>query len=294
MVAPGFIDIHNHSDRTVLTDGNAESMVRQGVTSMIFGVNGESAAPSQEYPECSVPDTSPMLLKKGISTNIGSYVGSSQIWMYVRGQKAGPPTAQEIERMQALVRAAMEQGALGVSSSLSGPPGSWIDTNTLIAMCKIASEFGGIYSTHMRTEGQGVFESVAEALRDRPQGQRSGRYHPPEAGRSQAVGPDAGADRDYSSGTCFGSAGGGQRLSIPRGQNNLASIIPPWAHEGGTAAMLARLKDPSLRDRLRDEIQNGIKGSNWYNHYTATGSLGRACCWYRCRTPNTNVSRASG
>ena len=269
VVAPGFIDIHNHSDRTLLTDGNAESMVRQGVTSMIFG-EGESAAPSKEYPEFGTYFAD--LLKKGISTNIGSYVGSSQIWVNVRGQKAGPPTAQEIERMQALVRAAMQQGALGVSSSLSGPPGAWIDTNTLIAMCKIASEYGGIYSTHMRTEGQGVFESVAEAL---------------EIGRKASVPVDIIhlklADHKLWGrmpeliATIRQARASGQQVEAHvypyrAGQNNLSSIIPPWAHEGGTAAMLARLKDPSLRDRLRDEIRNGIKGSNWYNHYTATGS----------------------
>ena len=105
------------------------------------------------------------LLKQGISTNVGSYVGSSQIWTYVRGQQAGPPTPAELDRHAgATSRKAMQDGALGVASSLSGPPGSWIDTDTLIAMCKVASEYGGIYSTHMRTEGQGVFESVAEAI----------------------------------------------------------------------------------------------------------------------------------
>ena len=95
---------------------------------------------------------------------MGTYVGSSQIWTYVHGEHAGPPTAAELAQMQDLVREAMQQGALGVASSLSGPPGSWIDTGTLIAMCKAAPEYGGIYSTHMRTEGKGVFESVAEAI----------------------------------------------------------------------------------------------------------------------------------
>ena len=105
-----------------------------------------------------------LVLKQGVSTNIGTYVGSSQVWTYVRGEKAGPATPEELKQMQDLVRQAMQQGALGVASSLSGPPGSWIDTDTLVAMCAVASEYGGIYSTHMRTEGKGVFESVAEAI----------------------------------------------------------------------------------------------------------------------------------
>ncbi|MEO7652502.1 MAG: amidohydrolase family protein, partial [Bryobacteraceae bacterium] len=116
-VTPGFVDIHNHSDSSVLEDGDAESMVRQGVTSMIFGEGG-SAAPSKEFPDFGSYFV--RLLKQGISTNIGSYVGSTQIWTQVRGERAGPPTPEEVERMRATVKQAMENGALGVASSLSG------------------------------------------------------------------------------------------------------------------------------------------------------------------------------
>jgi N-acyl-D-aspartate/D-glutamate deacylase len=153
IVAPGFIDIHNHSDDTILVDGNAESMVRQGVTSMIFGEGG-SAAPDKTYPDFNSYFAA--VKKNGVSTNIGTYVGSSQVWTWVRGPKAGPPTPDELKKMQDVVRDAMKQGALGVASSLSGPPGSWIDTDTLVAMASVAGEYGGIYSTHMRTEGNGV------------------------------------------------------------------------------------------------------------------------------------------
>src|SRR5262249_17410776 len=147
-VAPGFIDIHNHSDYTVLEDGDAESMVRQGVTSMIFGED-ESAAPVGGKQEKQGPRRDwkdfcgyfARLLKQGTSTNIGSYVGSSQVWTYVRGPRAGKPTPAELDQMRDLVKQAMEQGALGVSSSLSGPPGSWIDTDTLVALCEVASHF---------------------------------------------------------------------------------------------------------------------------------------------------------
>jgi N-acyl-D-amino-acid deacylase len=116
-VAPGFIDIHNHSDFTVVQDGNAESMVRQGVTSMIFGEGG-SAAPSARWKDFDAYFT--QLMKQGISTNIGTYVGSSEIWTRVHGEKAGPPAAAELEQMRHVVKEAMEQGALGVASSLAG------------------------------------------------------------------------------------------------------------------------------------------------------------------------------
>jgi N-acyl-D-aspartate/D-glutamate deacylase/Leucine-rich repeat (LRR) protein len=279
IVAPGFIDIHNHSDYTLLVDGNAESMIRQGVTSMILGEGG-SAAPIGGKQE-SKPQNADWkdlkgyfakLLKQGISTNVGTYVGSSQIWTYVHGENAGPPSPNEVIQMQALVREAMQQGALGVASSLSGPPGSWIDTATLIAMCKIAGQYGGLYSTHMRTEGKGVFESVDEAL---------------EIGRKAGVPVDI-IHIKLADHTLWGqmpeliskiqqARANGEEVTANvypyrAGQNNLATIIPPWAHEGGTAAMLQRLKDPSLRPRLVSEIEHGIPGSNWYDHYTATGS----------------------
>lgn len=278
VVAPGFIDIHNHSDYTILVDGNAESMIRQGVTTMILGEGG-SAAPvgGKEGPPDFPADWTDFkgyfarVLRQGVSTNIGSFVGSSQIWTYVRGPRAGPPAAEELDRMRATVAQAMEQGALGVASSLSGPPGSWIDTDTLVAMCEEAGRRGGIYLTHVRTEGEGVFEAVAEALEI---GRRArlpveiihlkiaehklwGRM--PELiariAEARAGGADVQADV----------------YPYRAGQNNLSSIIPPWAHEGGAEAMIRRLKDPELRPRLEREILHGIPGSNWYNHYTATG-----------------------
>jgi N-acyl-D-amino-acid deacylase len=268
VVAPGFIDIHNHSDDTILEDGNAESMVRQGVTTMIFGEGG-SAAPSEKWKDFSSYYAE--LLRRGISTNVGSYIGSSTVWTTVHGSKAGPATAEELNRMRAVVRQAMEHGALGVASSLSGPPGVWIDTDTLVGMCEVAGEYGGIYSTHMRTEGEGVFKAVAEAL---------------EIGRRAKLPVDIihlkiaehkfwGRMPELVS-LIANTRAQGQLVEANvypyrAGQNNLSSIIPPWAHEGGSKAMIARLKDQAERPRLEKEILNGIPGSDWYNHYTATG-----------------------
>ena len=277
-VAPGFVDIHNHSDYTLVEDGDAESMVRQGVTSMIFGEGG-SAAPVGGKQDRGVgrADWSDLhgyfsrLLRQGISTNIGTYVGSSQIWTYVRGEKAGPPTAEELRQMQAQVKLAMEQGALGVASSLSGPPGSWIDTDTLVAMCEVASGYGGIYSTHMRTEGRGVFESVAEAI------EIGRRAHVPvdiihlKIAEHQMWGQMPELAASIANARARGQDVEANVYPYRAGQNNLSSIIPPWAHEGGSQALIARLKDASLRQRLESEINNGIPGSSWYNHYTATG-----------------------
>lgn len=278
VVAPGFIDIHNHSDYTILADGDAQSMIRQGVTSMILGEGGSAAPIGGKQPKTGRADWTDFagyfrrIKERGVSTNIGSYIGSSQVWTYVHGENAGPPSETELAEMQALVRTAMEQGALGVASSLSGPPGSWIDTNTLIAMCKAAAPFGGVYSTHLRTEGKGVFEAAAEAM---------------EIGRKAGVPVDIihlkiadhalwGRMPELVSEIAQARAAGQDVTAnvypYRAGQNNLSSIIPPWAHEGGVQAMLRRLKDPSLHARLVNEIEHGIPGSNWYDHYTATGS----------------------
>jgi N-acyl-D-aspartate/D-glutamate deacylase len=267
-VAPGFIDIHNHSDFTIVEDGNAESMIRQGVTSMIFGEGG-SAAPSKRWKDFDAYFA--QLLRQGIATNVGSYVGSSEIWTSVHGQKAGPPSGAELDRMRGLVREAMEQGALGVASSLSGPPGSWIDTDTLVAMCEVAARYGGIYSTHMRTEGRGVFESVAEAIEI---GRRAGV--PVDIIHLKIAEHEMWGQMPELTASIAAARARGQDVQANvypyrAGQNNLASIVPPWAHEGGSQAMIARLKDPALRPRLEDEINHGIAGTNWYDHYTATG-----------------------
>ncbi|MCC6591016.1 MAG: D-aminoacylase [Bryobacterales bacterium] len=268
-VTPGFIDIHNHSDDTVVIDGNAQSMIRQGVTSMIFGEGG-SAAPSDKYP--TFEDYFRTLLKQGVSTNIGTYIGSAEVWVHVHGSKAGPATKAEIEKMQAIVRQAMQQGALGVASSLSGPPGNWIDTDTMVAMCKVAGEYGGIYSTHMRTEGSGVFKATEEALDiSRRAGLPLDIIHLKIAdhklwGRMpELIATIANARRQ-------GQEVEAHVYPYRAGQNNLSSIIPPWAHDGGKQAFIKRLQDPSLKKRLESEILNGIPGSDWYNHYTATGS----------------------
>jgi N-acyl-D-amino-acid deacylase len=284
-VAPGFIDMHNHSDYTILADGNAQSMIRQGVTTMVLG-EGESAAPvGGKQPPASrrvlvsgaEPDWTDFsgyfarLLRQGVSTNIATYVGSGQIWTYVHGEQAGPPTTAELDQMRALVRLAMEQGALGVSSSLSGPPGSWIDTDTLVAMCQAAAPYGGSYSTHMRTEGRGVFESVAEAI------EIGSRAHVPvdiihlKIAEHTMWGQMPELIATIARARAEGLQVQANVYPYRAGQNDLATIIPPWAHEGGAQAMIQRLKDPALRSRLESEILHGIAGSNWYDHYTATG-----------------------
>jgi N-acyl-D-amino-acid deacylase len=278
-VAPGFIDIHNHSDYTILEEPDADSMVRQGVTSMVLG-EGESVAPVgglQEPVEARWGWTTfagyfDRIRREGVSTNVGSYVGSGQVWTYIHGSRPGPISPAELTQMCALVRRAMEEGALGLSSLLSGPPGWWIDTDTLVALCEVASEYGGIYSTHVRTEGIGVFDAVHEAIEI---GQRA--HLPVEIIHLKIADHNLWGQMPHLVGIIVRARGQGEDVQADvypyhAGLNDLASIIPPWAQEGGPEAMIRRLKDSNLRPRLEDEILHGIHGSNWYNHYTATGS----------------------
>jgi N-acyl-D-amino-acid deacylase len=268
VVAPGFIDIHNHSDTTLLADADGQSMLRQGVTSMIFGEGG-SAAPSSRWPRFTAYFDE--LRRHGLSANVGSYVGSSQVWTEVRGPRAGPPEARELDAMRRLVGEAMEDGALGLASSLSGPPGVWIDTDTLAALAAVAGDRGGIYSTHMRTEGAGVFKAVEEAIEIGRRGRLPVDIIHLKIAERTMWGRMPDLIALIAAARARGQAVEANVYPYRAGQNDLASIVPPWAHEGGAAALVERLRDPSLRPRLEAEILGKVSLGDWYNHYTATG-----------------------
>ncbi len=267
-VAPGFVDIHNHSDSSVLADANAESMVRQGVTSMILGEGG-SAAPSEEFPDFARYFAE--LIRRGISTNIGSYVGSSTVWVQSHGPRPGKPSPEALETMRTIVRKAMQDGALGVASSLSGPPGAWIDIDSLVAMCEAAAPYGGIYSTHMRTEGEGVFEAVDEALEIARRARVPVDIIHLKIAEKKLWGSMPRLVAKIAQARAEGADAQANVYPYRAGQNDLASIIPPWAHEGGRRALVERIQDPANRQRLKREIVDGLPG--WYNHYTASGGF---------------------
>ena len=270
IVAPGFIDMHNHSDDTLIDDPKVESAVRQGITTMVLG-EGNSAGPIDK----GIREFSTMgeyfdfVEKHKVATNIASYVGQTQIWTYVKKYAMEPATPEQMEKMKAEVAAAMRQGAMGLSTSLLMPPSSLITTPQLIELAKVAKQYGGIYSTHIRDEGAGVFRSVAEAI---------------EVGRGANIRVDIihlkVADKKYwgqmkevismiNKARAEGLDIRAHVYPYTAGQNNLRAIIPPWAHDGGNKAMLARLRNPADRVRMKKEIREGLPG--WYNHYLATG-----------------------
>ena len=270
IVAPGFIDMHNHSDNTLLANPNCESMVRQGVTTMILG-EGESQGPEKpgKHPWTTLGGYFDYVEKKGVATNIASYVGETQVWTYVKGEALAPASKADMEAMKAEIAKAMEQGAMGLSSSLLMPPSNLVTTPQLIELAKVAQRYGGIYSTHTRDEGSGVYRSVQEAIDiSKGAGIRVDVIHLKIAdrrlwGQMPAVVAMIQKARDE---------GYDVRANVypyTAGQNDLRAIIPPWAHDGGNEKMLERLRDPHLRGRLRNDILHGLPG--WYDHYLAVG-----------------------
>ena len=268
VVAPGFVDIHNHSDDTLLVDGDAESMVRQGVTTMILG-EGLSAAPSARFPDFQAYFAA--LTRGGIATNVGSYIGSGTVWTEVHGARAGPPPPAEVEAMRKVVRRAMEQGALGVASSLSGPPGSWIDTDTLVAMCEVAGRVRRDLLDPHPQRGAGRVGCGGGGLRDRPARARARGHHPPQDRRAHAVEADAEAGRADRGRAGAGHRRAGERLPVPRGTERPAddhpALGPRRRARGAAGAAQGSRSSASGSSRTSS---SGLPG--WYNHYTAVGS----------------------
>lgn len=281
VVAPGFIDIHSHSDYLLLEDGNAQSKIRQGVTTEVLG-EGSSPGPFQGKlgpPRITVAGKMErwttlggyfdLVERRGIAPNVASFVGLGTVWECVMGKSFVRPTPAQLGEMKALVEEAMKNGAAGLSSMLAMPPGSLATTDDIVELCKVVARHGGIYVTHIRHEGAGVFDAIKEAI---------------EIGRRSGVAVEILhikiADRMYwgrmnevvklvDDARKQGINVGANVYPYTRGQNNLASIIPPWAHEGGAGKMLARLKDAKERAKLKKDIREGLPG--WYNHYTAVG-----------------------
>ena len=207
--------------------------------------------------------------RAGISVNIASYVGEGTVWECVMGTSFERPGRGELQQMKGLVAEAMNDGAFGLSTALMMPPSSLATTDDLIELCKVVREHGGIYSTHMRDEGLGVFDSVEEAIRI---GERAGV--PVDILHLKIADEKYWGRMKEVVALIEDARRRGVNLQAnvypyTRGNNDLASIIPPWAHEGGRAELLARLRDPQQRKRLKHDIRNGVPG--WYNHYTAVG-----------------------
>jgi N-acyl-D-amino-acid deacylase len=269
VVAPGFIDMLGQSELTILVDPRLPSKIYQGITTEVTG-EGTSVAPLNDailrwnrasYEHYHInPDWRTFaqyfarLEKQGIGINLASYVGATQVRRMALGDEDRQPTPEELESMKELVRQAMVDGAVGVSTALEYPPAPYARTDELIALAKEASRFGGIYATHMRNESDQVLSAIDEALRIGREAQIPIEiWHIKVAGkknwgrmgevvakidqaRAQAI--DVTADT-YAYTAWF---------------NSLSAFVPPWAHDGGDAKLIERLRDPAMRARIRKEM----------------------------------------
>lgn len=280
VVAPGFIDMLGQSELTILVDPRLPSKIFQGITSEITG-EGNSIAPLNDaiiqsdrsgYEHFKItPDWRTFreyfarLENQGMGINLASYVGATQVRRMVLGDDDVQPAPAQLEQMKALVRDAMKDGAVGVSTALQYPPAPYAKTEELIALAGEAGKVGGIYATHMRNEGDSVLQAIDEAL-------RIGReahipveiWHIKVAGKNnwgrmpqvvakinaaRAAGDDVTADT----------------YAYTAWYNDFSAFIPPWAHDGGTAKLVERLKDPATRARIRKDMLTPSK--DWDNEW---------------------------
>jgi N-acyl-D-amino-acid deacylase len=284
-VAPGFINMMSWANESLIEDGHSQSDIRQGVTLEIMG-EGKSMGPLNDDMKAAMErrqsdinydvewttlaEYLEFLERRGISPNVASFIGSATPREYVIGHEDRGPTSEELEQMRALVRQAMEEGALGIASSLIYPPGSFAKTDELIALSEIAAEYNGMYISHMRGEGANMLEAVEELLTIARKAKiRAEIYHFKSSGQSnwplfdEAV---AMVERARGDGLQITA----DVYTYPAGSTGLNASIPPWVQEGGFGASLERMKDPALRERIaREMLEESV---HWENLYLGAGS----------------------
>ncbi|MBX6315586.1 MAG: D-aminoacylase [Isosphaeraceae bacterium] len=274
VVAPGFIDIQSQSREALLHgDGRVISKVTQGVTTEILG-EGTSNAPSKEVKEFDGPDGFHNWLeamrRHGGSVNFGSFLGSGTVRSYVKGMAQGPPSAEELETMRRLVREAMEGGAFGLASALIYPPDNFVGTRDLIELCKVMAPYGGVYITHMRSEGDKLLEAIDEAITiGREAGVPVEIYHLKAAGQRNWDKAQRAIDK-IAAARAEGLDIGADMYPYTAGGTGLTACLPPSASADGK--LFENLADPTRRAKIRAEVLHPT--SAWENLGVLAGPEG--------------------
>ena len=280
VVAPGFIDMLGQSELTILVEPRLPSKIYQGITTEITGEGG-SAAPINDaiihadqsgYEHYHItPDWRSLeqyfarLEKQGMGINLASYVGATQVRRMVLADDDKQPTPAQLDQMKALVRQAMREGAVGLSTSLEYAPAPYAKTEELIALASEAGKFGGIYATHMRNESDAILPAIDEALRIGREGHLPVEiWHIKVAGKANwGRMPEVVAKIN---------AARGQGMDVTADTygytawfNDFSAFVPPWAHDGGNATLIERLKDPTMRARMRKDMMT--PSSDWDNEW---------------------------
>jgi N-acyl-D-amino-acid deacylase len=286
-VSPGFINMLAHPEESLFADGRALSDLTQGVTLEVLGENSMGPLnPTmkrlmvERQGDIHFPVTWTTLgeyletiQRRGISPNIASYVGAGTVRTYVLGERDVQPTPEQLERMRALVHQAMEEGALGITTALIYAPNTYAKTPELIALAKESARCGGIYSAHMRSEGDHIEEALNETFEiARASGAPAEIYHLKVSGR------DNWGKLDWVIDTINKARASGTRLSAnmytyTAGATGLDAAMPPWVQDGGLEAWIARLKKPEVRKRVIAEMRDPHP-LDWENLYAAAGAEG--------------------
>ncbi len=286
-VAPGFIDMLGQSETSLLIDSRSLSKLSQGITSEITGEGGsiapqdaltlEPLKPFLDHYKLMVDWTDldgyfRRLEKSGTPINFGTYVGAAQVREAVLGDADRAPTADELAKMKALVATAMQQGAMGVSTALIYPPGHFAKTDELIALASVAGTYGGIYASHMRSEGRAQMAALDEAIRIG----REARL-PVEIFHLKVAGKDRWGQMPLVVKKIEAARQSGIDIAADMypylaGATALSSALPPWVAAGGPAKEIERLHDPKMRARIKLEM--AVSHADWENLYLASGGAG--------------------
>ena len=270
VVAPGFINMLSWAVESLIEDGKSQSDIRQGVTLEVFG-EGNSMGPLSEamkadelksqgdikYPISwtTLNEYLEFLTQKGVSTNIASFIGATTVRIHELGYEDRAPTPEELERMKALVRQAMEEGALGVGSSLIYAPAFYASTEELIELCKVAAEYDGMYISHMRSEGVRLLESLDELIQIASEANiRAEVYHLKMSGRDNWAKYDQ-AVAKIDSARAAGLEITTDMYNYVAGATGLDASMPPWVQEGGYDKWAERLQDPEIRKKVLQEMR---------------------------------------
>ena len=270
IVCPGFIDVHTHSDTSFLVNPKADSKILQGVTTEIVGNCGSSAAPITEFGKSffskryedmgvdwdwtTVAEYLQRLETKGLPLNVGTLMGHGTIRASVMGFEAREPTHQELESMGSLVESGMRDGAFGLSTGLKYAPGCYAKRDEIVELCKVVHRYGGIYSTHIRNQGDFLIESIDEAIEI---GRRSGV--PVQISHLKVKGRNNWGKAGNMLRIIDEARGSGVDVTFDQypyraGSTGAFAITPSWAREGGAERFLERLKDPGQRKRIEAGI----------------------------------------
>lgn len=291
-VAPGFINMLSWSVESLIEDGRSQSEIRQGVTLEVMG-EGTSMGPMSPAMKANhtrgilgnkhikydvewstLGEYLEWLQKRGVSTNIASFVGSGTLRTYVMGDYDRPPTQNELSDMADLIRQAMREGAMGMSAALIYPPAAYASTEELIELAKAVAEYDGMYISHIRNEGSTFVEAVQEFLRIVREANVTGEiYHLKAAGRSNWHKMDA-VIRLVQQARDAGLPVTADMYNYEYSGTGLSSCVPPWAHDGGHKELIARLKDSATRERIKQDMNTpSLAWENMFNEYGPTRIL---------------------